>query len=136
MDLNTSLHRLDEARVKERLLYLEEQLAVLFPFRDNPALLESLAKDRLGYGGALYALQTSIQAMLDIAFHLCAKFYLKAPESSTDAFEILAEHGDIPADFLATAREMVRFRNLLVHGCLHTKPGALVFFTFTGSEAL
>lgn len=37
----------------------------------------------------------------------------------------MAEKGAIPSNFLPSAREMVNFRNLVVHGYLHTGPGAV-----------
>ncbi len=118
--------KLSPDRIEERLFYIDEQVAILRRLRDEPGLLEALPKDKLDYGGALYALQSAIQAMIDIAFHVCAKLYLRAPENSAEAFELLAEKGELPDDFLPSIREMVNFRNLVVHGYLHTKTGVVM----------
>ena len=64
--------------------------------------------------------------MIDIAFHLCAKRHAREPQSAADAFEILAEFGDVPRAFLPKALKLVRFRNLVVHGYLHVDSGARI----------
>ena len=109
-------------RIRERLLYIREQVSVLEPLSKDADLRASRMRDQLSYSGIVRNLQTSIEAMIDIAFHLCAKLYAKEPESAAHAFEILAERGDVPKEFLPRVLEMVRFRNLVVHGYLHTKP--------------
>ncbi len=78
-------------------------------------------RDPLRYNGIVRCLQTSVESMIDVAFHLCAKLYAKEPRNAADAFELLAQRGDLPGEFLARARGMVRFRNLVVHGYLHTE---------------
>ncbi|MEW6227742.1 MAG: HepT-like ribonuclease domain-containing protein [Bacillota bacterium] len=44
--------------------------------------------------GLKYALQTAIEAMIDIAFHVAAKEFSRAPADGREALNILAE-GDI-----------------------------------------
>lgn len=113
----------DAESVLARLDYIREQVSFLQPLVEDPLKLEDMKKDPYRYKGVLYMLQTSIEAMMDIAYHLCAKLYATAPENGSHAFEILAEHGDIPQEKLATLRKMVHFRNLVAHGYLHTDPG-------------
>lgn len=66
--------------------------------------------------GVKYSLQTAIEAMIDIAYHVCAKAFAHAPQDAHDAFRCLAEHGVIDPEHLPIFREMVRFRNRIVHG--------------------
>jgi uncharacterized protein YutE (UPF0331/DUF86 family) len=91
----------------------------------NAAQLQAKLQDPLSYGGMVRALQTSVEAMIDIAFHLCARLHARAPENAADAFAILAEHGDVPADFTPMVRRMVGLRNLVVNGYLHADPQAV-----------
>ncbi len=105
-------------RIRERLVFIREQVDVLEPLAHNQELRQRRFQDALSYGGIVRSLQTSIEAMIDIAFHLCAKLHAKEPQSAAGAFEILADFGDLPREFLPRALKMVRFRNLVVHGYL------------------
>lgn len=112
---------LDRDRIRERVRYVREQLAILQPLAADADLRARRMSDPLSYAGMVRCLQTSVEAMIHVAFHLCAKRYAKEPQSAADAFEILAQRGDLPQAFLPRVRNMVRFRNLVVHGSLHAK---------------
>jgi len=112
----------DRDRIRERLRYIREQLAILQPLAADGDERARRMDDALSYGGIVRSLQTSVEAMIDIAYHLCARLYAKEPRSAADAFEILAQRGDLPGAFLPRVQRMVRFRNLVVHGYLHTRP--------------
>lgn len=112
-------------RIRERLVFIREQVDVLEPLAHNRELRQSRFQDALSYGGIVRSLQTSIEAMIDIAFHLCAKLHAKEPQSAAGAFEILADFGDLPREFLPRALKMVRFRNLVVHGYLQINSRAV-----------
>lgn len=115
----------DADSVLSRLDYIREQLNLLQPLAVDPQKLENMKKDPYQYKGVVYMLHTSVEAMMDIAYHFCAKLYASSPENGAHAFEILAQHGDLPQASLPTLRKMVRFRNLVVHGYLHTDPGVV-----------
>jgi len=66
-------------------------------------------------GSARYFLQVSIESCINAANHIIASGGLRAPQSFSDAFVVLNENDIIPAAFLPTLRQMVRFRNRLVH---------------------
>ncbi|CAA9231275.1 MAG: hypothetical protein AVDCRST_MAG77-1025 [uncultured Chloroflexi bacterium] len=66
-------------------------------------------------GSAKYYLMTAIEACLDLAQHVIARRGWRTPNSYADTFDVLAEHGLVPADFLPRLRSMARFRNRLVH---------------------
>ncbi len=64
---------------------------------------------------AKYFLQTSIEAILDIGNHIIARQRLGIPENSLQTLEILVQANILKPDNLETYRQMVKFRNLLVH---------------------
>ncbi len=103
--------------INERLDYIKEQEESLQALVDAGELDEELGRG-VGFNGVVRMLQTSIEAMIEIAYHLSAKLYAIAPDNSRHAFEILWERGDIPDDFIVIARRMVGFRNIVVHGYL------------------
>jgi len=75
----------------------------------------SFSDDPIRIGAAKYYLQVSIESCLDVANHIIARQGLRAPESYTDAFTILADNEIIEPSFLRTASRMVGMRNRLVH---------------------
>ena len=56
-----------------------------------------------------------MECCLDIGYHIISSEGLGAPRTYAEAFEVLAENGVVPSDFLPTLLKMVRFRNRLVH---------------------
>ena len=117
--------RVDTGAVGARLDYLHRQAELLRELPTDQGKLTEKLRDPFVYNGAVHLLQTSIEALIDIAYHLCARLHATAPENGVQAFEILVSHGDLPQDFLRRAVPMVRFRNLVVHGYLPTDPAAV-----------
>ena len=63
-----------------------------------------------------HTLQIAIQAGLDVASHIVSDYRLGEPRTSRELFDLL-EHGEwIPAPLAAILRNMVGFRNVLMHG--------------------
>ena len=60
-------------------------------------------------------LQVSIESCLDIAHHVIADESYRTPQDSYDAFVVLNEEGILPDGFMPVLRQMVSFRNRLVH---------------------
>ncbi len=110
--------------VAVRLDFIREQVKNLQMAGDSD-LLSAKLRDPFVFNGMVRMLQTSVEAMIDLAYHLCAKLYAKAPENAAHAFEILREGGAISGEFLLVATEMVRFRNRVVHGYLNKNPEAV-----------
>ena len=110
---------MDDVRLQQKLEFMERQAGAA---RDHAALyhrLGSAPEDALRaavLGGVTYALQTALQAMIDVAYHVCAKAWRTAPKDAYEAFQHLAAHGAIEAARLATYRRMIGFRNRVVHG--------------------
>ena len=62
-----------------------------------------------------HTLQIAIQAALDVASHIVSDNRLGEPESYRALFELLARYQWISDALVPTLREMVGFRNILVH---------------------
>ena len=60
-------------------------------------------------------LQVSIECCLDIAHHIVADEGYRSPTDYYDTFVVLHENGIVPESFLPTLRQMVSFRNRVVH---------------------
>jgi uncharacterized protein YutE (UPF0331/DUF86 family) len=76
---------------------------------------ERFLQDFTNVESAKYLLQVSIESCLDIAHHIVADEGFRTPTDYYDTFVILHENKIIPADFMPTLRQMVSFRNRLVH---------------------
>jgi len=63
-----------------------------------------------------HTLQLAIQAALDVASHIVSDDRLGEPRTNSQLFEILARHGWITEELHQTLRQVVGFRNILVHG--------------------
>ncbi len=63
-----------------------------------------------------HTLQLAIQAALDVASHIVSDDRLGEPSTNSQLFEILVRHGWIPEELSDTLRQLVGFRNILVHG--------------------
>jgi len=64
---------------------------------------------------AKHLLQVSIECCLDIAHHIVADEGFRTPADYYDTFVVLSENDILPDAFLPTLRQMVSFRNRLVH---------------------
>jgi uncharacterized protein YutE (UPF0331/DUF86 family) len=63
-----------------------------------------------------HTLQIAIQASLDVASHIVSDDRLGEPRTSRELFDLLERAEWIPSPLAATLRDMVGFRNVLVHG--------------------
>lgn len=64
---------------------------------------------------AKHLLQVSIECCLDIAHHIVADEGYRTPVDYYDSFVILNENGILPDEMMPTLRQMVGFRNRIVH---------------------
>jgi len=60
-------------------------------------------------------LQLCIEKVIDIANHFVSFYRWREPDGYRDLFQILNEHGIIPAHELSKFQNMASFRNILVH---------------------
>jgi uncharacterized protein YutE (UPF0331/DUF86 family) len=63
-----------------------------------------------------HTLQLAIQAALDVASHVVSDERLGEPRTNRELFDLLERGGWIAPDMATTLRNMVGFRNVLVHG--------------------
>ena len=63
-----------------------------------------------------HTLQIAIQAALDVASHIVSDDRLGEPRTSRELFDLLERAGWIQASLARILRNMVGFRNVLVHG--------------------
>lgn len=76
---------------------------------------DDLTRDFTKIESAKHLLQVSIECCLDIAHHIIADEGYRTPADYYDALVVLNENGILPAAFMPTLRQMVSFRNRLVH---------------------
>jgi uncharacterized protein YutE (UPF0331/DUF86 family) len=63
-----------------------------------------------------HTLQVAIQAALDVASHIVSDERLGEPETNRELFDLLVRAGRLPEGLGSSLRDMVGFRNVLVHG--------------------
>ncbi|HEY3569358.1 MAG TPA: DUF86 domain-containing protein [Thermoanaerobaculia bacterium] len=78
--------------------------------------LEAVQGDVRELRFAAYTLHIAIQAALDVAAHIVADNRLGEPQNNRELFELLARYGWISRELMEPLREMVGFRNIVVHG--------------------
>lgn len=64
---------------------------------------------------AKHLLQISVECCLDIAHHIVADEGYRTPINYYDTFVVLCENRVLPETFMPTLRQMVSFRNRVVH---------------------
>lgn len=98
--------------VAKKLALIETSVAEL----RSLVRLEAVQEDVRELRFAAYTLHIAIQAALDVAAHIVADNRLGEPQNNRELFELLARYGWISGELLGSLREMVGFRNIVVHG--------------------
>jgi len=106
---------IDHERVMTKITYIKEQLTDIQQLLHNKSK-EQILKDPWIVKGLKYSLQTAIEAMIDIVFHICAKHFNKAPIDARNGLEILVENRVIDENSFFVYSQMIGFRNRIVHG--------------------
>lgn len=88
----------------------QSKLAILAAYS-----LDEFSQDFTKIESAKYLLQISVQCCLDIAFHIISENGYSPAQGSYDAFVILQKKGIFPESIMPTLRQMVSFRNRVVH---------------------
>ncbi len=63
-----------------------------------------------------HTLQIAIQAALNVASHIVSDERLGEPRTNRELFDLLDRAGYLPGELAMTLRDVVGFRNILVHG--------------------
>lgn len=114
----------DPDRIMKKIGYVEEQISALRRLIETSSRAE-LLNDPWLIRGIKYSIQTAIEAIIDIAYHICAKKFLYAPSDARDALRRLKEEGWIDDKELSVYSGMIGFRNRLVHGYQEVSPERL-----------
>lgn len=109
---------LDVERVRERLAFIEGEVAALRALLEQEPDVDVIVNQPWTRRGIRYALQTSIEALADICYHVSAKQFRHAPVDPHDALDRLGQEGVIPPGLLPKLHGMIGLRNRLVHGYL------------------
>jgi uncharacterized protein YutE (UPF0331/DUF86 family) len=76
---------------------------------------ETFLQDFTNVESAKHLLQVSIECCLDIAHHIVADEGYRTPVDYYDTFVVLNENSILPKAFMPALRQMVSFRNRVVH---------------------
>lgn len=115
---------IDKERVLQKIAYIREQVSAIEELVKTSKRQE-LLNDPWKLRGVKYALQTAIEAVIDIAYHIAAKKYNYPPADARDALRVLEKNGAISIDDFNNYTAMVGFRNRLVHGYQEISPERL-----------
>lgn len=97
---------LNKAQIIERCIQrIEEE------YEEDPANLNNLTRQ----DSIILNIQRACEAAIALAMHWVAENGWGIPNSSREAFELLAEHGVIEAELVGKLKNMVGFRNIAVH---------------------
>ena len=100
-------------RITRRFELLRENVGKL---RELAALPEAdFLSDFARVEAAKHLLQTSIEAVIDVAVQILSTLNEPLPGHHAGVFEALSRHGVVPAERVETYRQMVAFRNRVVH---------------------
>ncbi|MCF6095678.1 DUF86 domain-containing protein [Thermovorax subterraneus] len=101
--------------IERKIAFIREQINDIKLLLSNKSK-EEILKDQWLIKGLKYSLQTAIETMIDITFHICAKHFKKAPVDARDSFNMLLDKNIITERDFLTFSQMVGFRNRVVHG--------------------
>ena len=86
------------------------------------AILALRTLSNLEYRAAERILQVSIEASIGVAKHWAKTLAGHTPQDAYQAFEILAQRGELSPDTLIGWRKIIGLRNALVHDYLNIDP--------------
>lgn len=105
----------DEERIFEKIAYIQGQVSSIQGLLHESGKEEIISNPWL-IRGLKYSLQTSVEAMVDIAYHISAKHIKAAPADGREAIAILTQNGILSDEEQELYSAMIGFRNRVVHG--------------------
>jgi uncharacterized protein YutE (UPF0331/DUF86 family) len=114
----------DTERIRRKIAYIHQQVSSIKNIIATYSRRD-IIEDSLKLSAIKYLLQTSIEAMIDIAYHITAKKFNYPPCDARDAFKMLNTKGIIPSSDFVTYSAMIGLRNRLVHGYDDVSPEVL-----------
>jgi uncharacterized protein YutE (UPF0331/DUF86 family) len=99
--------------IRERLALVRTNLAALAAA--GAISVEAFLGDRKEQWAAAYALQTTVQALLDAGAHILSARFKESPRDYSEIVPHLVRHGVLDADLGQRLGKVSGFRNVLVH---------------------
>jgi uncharacterized protein YutE (UPF0331/DUF86 family) len=81
--------------------------------------LNDFLNDWKSQDAALHNLQIAIEGCLDVGNNIISLIGSRSPDTYVQIVEILAEENILPQSFIETAKNMAKFRNIIVHEYLY-----------------
>ncbi|MEW6624851.1 MAG: DUF86 domain-containing protein [Bacillota bacterium] len=100
-------------KVLNKIHFIKQQLNMLNKIKDTPE--EVFDNNDILIAASIRYLQISVEAMIDLANHVCSRNHWGIPKTYGEAFTILHKKGVILEEDLKTYLKMVKFRNRAVH---------------------
>ncbi len=102
----------DETRLLRLLRAVTDDVSVL---RSEAGADEVRRADPLWLRGIKYTVVTAVEAVVDVAQHICAAEGWGPPADNGDALRLLGAHHALTVELADSLRRAVGFRNVLVH---------------------
>lgn len=103
----------DREKIRQKLQFMRQNLRDLDFFQEMT--LDEFKGNFINEAAAIRMLQVTIEAMLDICAHVIAREGLGLPKSYRETVLVAARNGLILPEMEETYKNMVRFRNKVVH---------------------
>ncbi len=104
---------IDIEKIKDKIEIIRENLVELERMKFIP--LEEFCESKRDVAASKHFLQISIESMIDICFHICAKQMFGVPSTNTEVIKLLGGKDVFPQENITTYLKMVKYRNRLVH---------------------
>lgn len=108
----------DVELVQKKLAFIETCVRELRQLSQPERIEHDIREERF----VAHTLQIAIQAVLDIASHIVSDERLGEPRTNGEMFDLLQQHGWLLPTLAETMRQMVDFRNIVVHGYANVDP--------------
>lgn len=113
----------NHTKVERQLELIKEYLNFLQEIQSLPE--EEFAASRRDFHSAERCLQLATECLINIGNHIISDQGLRAPKDYADIFKVLAENSILLTEDALTLKQMVQFRNRLVHVYWDIEPKVL-----------
>ena len=113
----------NRTKVEWQLALIKEYLDFLLEIQSLPE--ELFVVSRRDFHSAERCLQLAIKCLINIGNHIISDQGLRAPKDYADIFKVLAENRILLMEDTLTLKQMVQFRNRLVHVYWDIEPKVL-----------
>ena len=107
--------------LEKKLAFIETCVRELRQLSQPERITHDIREERF----VAHTLQIAIQAALDIASHIVSDGRLGEPRTNRELFDLLQRHQWLSSALTDTMRQMVGFRNIVVHGYQGVDPAIM-----------